>query len=90
MGGRGPWLWSPPGYMGTGAPGWELDGMGPDGKEVDGMKLVGGIPGLGMGGRPPWADDECCSGGPDKLAAGMEGPGGEKAEGPLMGDGWNS
>lgn len=32
--------------------------MMPDGKEVDGTKLVGGNPGLGMGGGPPWVDDE--------------------------------
>lgn len=70
--------------MGTGAPCWELGGMGPEGKEVDGMKLIGGTPGLGMGGRPPEVDDGGGSAGPDKLAAGMEGPGGGKPEGPPM------
>lgn len=44
--------------MGTGAPVWELGGIRPEGKEVDGMKLVGGTPGLGMGARPPGVDDE--------------------------------
>lgn len=87
MGGAGPWLWKPPGYMGTGTPDWELGGMGPDGTEVDGMKLVGGTPGLGIGGRPPGVDDGGCSGGPDKLAAGTEGPGGGNAEGLPMGIG---
>lgn len=82
------WLCRPPGYMGTGAPVWELGGIRPEGKEVDGMKLVGGTPGLGMGGRPPWVDDEGWSGGPDKLAAGKEGPGGGKAVGPPTGIGW--
>lgn len=75
--------------MGTGAPGWELGGMGPDGKEVEGMKLVGGTPGLGMGGIPPGGDVEGCSRGPGKLAADMGGPGGGKAEGPGIGWGWN-
>lgn len=79
---EGAGTWWPPGYMGTGAPGWELGGMGTDGKEVDGMKLVGGTPGLGMGGMPPVIVDEGCSIGPDKLAAGIAGPGGGKAEGP--------
>lgn len=73
--------------MGTGAPGWELGGMGPEGKEVDGMKLVGGTPGLGIGGRPPGVAEEGWRGGPDKLAAGIEGPGGGKAAGPLTGIG---
>lgn len=59
MGGAGgPWFGKFPGYMGTGAPGWELGGIKPEGKEVDGMKPVGGTPGLGMGGRPPGVDDE--------------------------------
>ena len=76
--------------MGTGAPGWELGEMGPEGKEVDGMKLVGGTPGLGMGGRPPGgrplgADDGGDIWGPDRLAAGIEGPGGGKPEGPPPG-----
>lgn len=71
--------------MGTGAPGWELGEMGPEGKEVDGMKLVGGTPGLGMGGRPLGADDGGDSWGPDRLAAGMEGQGGGKPEGPPPG-----
>lgn len=75
MGFAGPWLCRPPGYMGTGAPGWELGGMGPEGKEVDGMKLVGGTPGVDDGGG---------SAGPDKLAADTEGPGGEKTERPPM------
>lgn len=75
--------------MGTGAPGWEVGDMGPDGKEVDGMKLVGGTPGLGIGGRPPGVEEGGGSGGPDKLAAGIEGPGGEKAEGPGIAWGWN-
>ena len=44
--------------MGTGAPGWEVGGMKLEGKEVDGIKPVGGTPGLGMGGRPPGVDDE--------------------------------
>lgn len=61
--------------------------MGPEGKEVDGMKLVGGTPGLGMGVRPPGLDDGGGSDGPDKLAAGIEGPGGGKPEGPPMGMG---
>ena len=73
--------------MGTGAPGWELGGKGPDGIEVDGMKLVGGTPGLGNGGAPPGFDEGGCRTGPDKLAPGMVGPGGEKAEGPPMGTG---
>lgn len=60
--------------------------MGPEGREVEGMKLVGGTPGLGIGGIPPGADD---GGGPDKLEADIEGPGGGKEEGPLMGCGWN-
>lgn len=51
MGAAG-WLCRVPGYIGTGAPVWELGGIRPD-KEVDGMKLVGGTPGLGIGGRPP-------------------------------------
>lgn len=87
MGGKGPWLWRPPGYMGTGAPGWEVGGMAA--KEVDGMKTVGGTPGLGIGGKPPGVDDEGGNGGPDKLAAGMEGPGEVKAEEQPMGTGWN-
>lgn len=41
---------------------------------MGGMKLVGGTPGLGMGGSPPGVDDGGCKGGPDKLAAGTEGP----------------
>ena len=40
-----------------------------------------------MGGMPPGVDDKGCSGGPDKLAAGIEGSGGGKAEGPPMGTG---
>lgn len=74
--------------MGTGAPGWELGGMGPDGIEVVGMKLVGGTPGLGIGGIPPGVEDEGCRGGPDKLAADIGGPGGGQAEGPPMSIGW--
>lgn len=87
-GAAGPWLWGPPGYMGTGFPAMELSGMGPDGKEVDGMKHVGGTPGLGIGGRFPGVDDEGCSWGPDKLAAGIDGPGGGKVDGRPMGTGW--
>lgn len=45
------------------------------------MKLVGGTPGLGMGGSPPGVDDGGCKGGPDKLADGTEGPAGGKAAG---------
>lgn len=48
------------------------------------MKLVGGTPGLGMGGKPPAADDEGGSLGPDKVAAGIEGPGGGNAGGPAV------
>lgn len=84
MEGAGPWLWRPPANMGTGAPDWELGDKGPDANEVDGMKPVGGTPGLGIGGKPPGVDDKDGSGGPDKLAAGIEGPGGGKAEGPPM------
>ncbi len=61
--------------------------MGPEGKEVDGMKPAGGTPGLGIGCKPPGVDDEGCRGGPGRLAAGKEGPGGGKAEGPLTGMG---
>jgi len=77
--------------MGTGAPGWELGGMGPVGEELNGMKLVGGTPGLGMANRPPEVDDGGGREGPDKLADGMEGPGGRKPEGPptALGWGWN-
>lgn len=77
--------------MGIGAPGWELDVMGPEDKEVEGMKLVGGTPGLGMGGRPPEGDVAGWSEGPDRLAAGIGGPGGGKADGPPtgIGGGWN-
>lgn len=55
------------------------------------MKPVGGTPGLGMGGRPPGVDDEGGSWGPDKLAAGIEGPGGGNTGGPAVdgGCGWN-
>lgn len=77
--------------MGTGAPVCEVGGMGPEGREVGGRKLVGGTPGLGMGGRLPGVDDIGGSGGPDKLAAGTGGPRGGKAAGPPtdMGCGWN-
>ena len=34
-------------------------------------------------------NDKSCSRGPVKLAAGIEGPGGGKAEGPLMDTDWN-
>lgn len=77
----------PPGYSGTGAPVWELGGFRPEAKEVDGMKLAGGTPGLGMGGSPPGVEDEGCCGGPDKFAAGTEGHGGGKAVGLLTGMG---
>lgn len=86
MGGAG-WLCRVPGYIGTGAPVWELGGIKPEDKEVDGMKLVGGTPGLGMGGRPPGVDDGGWSGGRDKVAAGTDGPGGGKALGPPTGIG---
>lgn len=80
MGGAGPWWWwRPPGYMGAV---WELGGMGPVGEEVDGMKLVGGTPGLPMVNMPPGVDVGGDSGGPDRLAACIEGPGGGKTEGP--------
>lgn len=84
-------LCKPPAYMGTGAPVCEVGGMGPEGREVGGRKLVGGTPGLGMGGRLPGVDDIGGSGGPDRLAAGTGGPGGGKAAGPPtdMGCGWN-
>lgn len=44
-----------------------------------------------MGGMPPCVDDIGGSGGPDKLAAGTEGPEGGKAAGPPtdIGCGWN-
>lgn len=58
--------------MGTGAPGWELGGMKPEGKEVDGMSPVGGTPGLGIGGRPPGVEDGGDSEGPDNPVAGIE------------------
>lgn len=48
---------------------------------MGGMKVVGGTPGLGMEGSPPGVDDGGCKGGPDKLAAGKEGPAGGKAAG---------
>lgn len=84
-------LCKPPAYMGTGAPVCEVGGIGPEGREVGGRKLVGGTPGLGIGGMHPGVDDIAGSGGPDRLAAGMGGPGGGKAAGPLidMGGGWN-
>lgn len=59
----------------------------PEGTEVDGTNPIGGTPGLGVGGRPPGVEDEGGSGGPDKLAAGMGGPVGEK--GPPVEIGWN-
>lgn len=83
---------TPPWYIGTEGPGWDTCGMKPEGKEVDGTKLVGGTPGLGMGGRPPGLDAERGRGGPDRLAAGMGGgPGGGKVGGrPTgIGGGWN-
>ena len=60
------------------------------GMEDEGMKPMGGRPGTGMEERPPGADDEDGSGGPDRPAAGMEGPGGGKAGGGAlcMGCGW--
>lgn len=73
--------------MGTEPPCWELGGMEGEDKEVGVMKLDGGTPGLGMGGMPLGVDDEGCSGGPDRLAAGIEGPGGGKAEGTPVGIG---
>lgn len=45
------------------------------------MKVAIGTPGLGIGGIPPGVDDEGCSGGPDKLASGTEGPRGGKVAG---------
>lgn len=77
--------------MGTGAPGWEVAGMRPEGREVAGIKPVGGTPGLGIIGMPPEDDEHGGGCSPDKLAAGIEGPGGGKVKGPLvdMGGGWN-
>lgn len=89
MGGAVPWLWKLPGYMGPGAPGCELGGVMPEGTEVDGTNPIGGTPGLGVGGRPPGVEDEGGSGGPDKLAAGMGGPVGEKGPPVEIGCGWN-
>lgn len=87
IGGPG-WFWKLPGYTGSGAPVWELGDIRLEGKDVGGMKLVGGTPGLGMGGSPPDVDDGGCKGGPDKLAAGTEGPVRGKAAGlPVVG-GW--
>lgn len=82
-------LCKPPAYMGSGAPACDVGDMGPEGMEVGGRKLVGGTPGLGIGGRPPGVDDICGSGGPERLAAGTGGPGGGNAAGPPTDIGWN-
>lgn len=54
------------------------------------MKPMGGSPGVGMEDRPPGADAEDDIGGPERLAAGIEGPAVGKEEGGAMaiGCGW--